>query len=255
MLLELMVAAVIGLSFGNAWTCILLSFGTSSEKRSVGKWFILGRFLGLIILGSAISLLRFAAQDIMLQVLMIFGVSTILFGVFMLISQYLKLRYEKEHSQPASEGGLSDNAILSLLSLFMVLPGKGKCKGGHLRAKNLHGKHGHHKNNGPCRRQKNIKGRYGFALGVLRGATPCAKVLVLAPLLVSFGYPASIPIILVYASVSTVYPVIGYLSADILTKFEKYKYAVRIIAALILITLGLYSIIKVLTLSSAHLGA
>lgn len=253
MLLELMVAAVIGLSFGNAWACILLSFGTSSEKRSVGKWFILGRFLGLIILGSVISFLRFAAQDIMPQVLLIFGVSTILFGVFMLISQYLKVRYEKKDSHPASESGLSDNAILSLLSLFMVLPGRGKCRGNFFKSKNPHAHH-HHKNKGHCKRQKKIRGKYGFALGLLRGATPCAKVLVLAPLLVSFGYPASLPIILVYASVSTVYPVIGYLSADILSKFERYQFTIRTVAAIIIITIGLYTIIKVLTWSPAHLG-
>ena len=43
MLLELMVAAVIGISFGNAWVCILMSFGARSEEKSVGLWFIAGR--------------------------------------------------------------------------------------------------------------------------------------------------------------------------------------------------------------------
>ena len=48
MLLEMMVAAVIGISFGNVWICIFMGFGTSAEHKSAGKWFIAGRFLGLM---------------------------------------------------------------------------------------------------------------------------------------------------------------------------------------------------------------
>ncbi|UCE39399.1 MAG: hypothetical protein JSW00_09310 [Thermoplasmata archaeon] len=249
MLLELVVAALIGISFGNAWACILMSFGTSAEERSVGKWFIAGRFLGLILLGSVISLLRFAAQDVMPIVILIFGVSTLLFGLLILIRHLIQSRYYLEDKK-----GISDNVLLSLISFFMVIPKDRKCKG------NPNGPHGHknkgshHRKQGQCKRHKNFTEKSGFALGVLRGATPCAKVIVLTPLLVAFGFPGSLPIILVYASASTIYPVIGYLSADVLSKFDKYQLHFKILGAFILIAMGLYFIVKVVMWNSTHIG-
>jgi hypothetical protein len=247
MILELMVAALIGISFGNAWVCILMSFGTRSEEKSVGLWFIAGRFLGLIILGSVISLLRFAAQDVMPLILLIFGVSTIMFGILILLQHYIENRF----SSP--EKDLSNRFVFSLLSLFMVLPGTQKCKGKSKEFKNT-GKCHNHENQGQRKRHKNVSKRFGFSLGIIRGATPCAKVIVLIPLLVAFGFPQSLPLIMVYAATSTVYPVIGYLSADVLTNFDAHRFKIRILGAIILIVMGSYYIIKVLTWDANHIG-
>ncbi len=249
MILELMVAAVIGISFGNAWVCILMSFGTRSEEKSVGLWFIAGRFLGLIVLGSVISLLRFAAQDVIPLVLLIFGISTLMFGVLILLRHYI----ESRNSHP--ERDLSNRFIFSLLSLFMVLPGGQKCKGKSWTHKIHKNQNGHLKGQPGChKRLKNASNRLGFSLGVVRGATPCAKVIVLIPLLVAFGFPQSLPLILVYAATSTVYPVIGYLSADVLTNFEDHRFKLRMLGAIILILMGSYYIIKVLTWDAGHMG-
>jgi hypothetical protein len=245
MLLELIVAAVIGISFGNAWVCILMSLGTRSEEKSVGLWFILGRFLGLIILGSVISLLRFAAQDVIPLVLLVFGISTVMFGILILFRHYIEKRYS------SAEKDLSNRFVFSLLSLFMVLPGNQKCRG----------KTGRHKGRKECqqnpkrhRKHKDVSKKFGFSLGIIRGATPCAKVIVLIPLLVAFGFPQSLPLILVYAATSTVYPVIGYLSADVLSNFEVHRFKLRMLGAAILIIMGSYYIFKVLTWDAGHLG-
>jgi len=256
MLLEIMVAAIIGISFGNVWTCIFMGFGTSAEHRSVGKWFIVGRFLGLIFLGSLISLLRFAAQDAMPVILLIFGLSTILFGLFMLLKHTIKTIFSEERSHAIRNKNLSDNVVLSLLSLFMVLPGKGNCEGKPKNSQNLEAEH-HNNSGGPgkCKKHGNFEKKYGFTLGLLRGATPCAKVIVLAPLLVAVGFPSSLLLILVYASASTIYPIIGYLSADLLSKFEKHRLALKILGALILITIGVYTIINVVMWDTTHVGA
>ncbi|UCE75207.1 MAG: hypothetical protein JSV56_05760 [Methanomassiliicoccales archaeon] len=240
MLLEVVVAAVIGISFGNAWTCIFMSFGTSSEERSVGRWFILGRFLGLMVLGSVISLLRFAAQDAMPVILLIFGISTILFGLFELLKHIKKNKNIIVHSKAREGRYPSNHIVFSILSLFVALPRKGRCKGSSHRLKT------------GCRKHRALEKRSGFILGVLRGATPCAKIVVLAPLLVAVGFPSSILLILVYASVSTVYPIIGYLSADILSKFERYQIVLKIMGAAILIAIGIYTILKVMMWSSIH---
>lgn len=249
MLLELMVAAVIGISFGNAWVCILMSFGTRSEEKSVGLWFIAGRFLGLIILGSIISLLRFAAQDVMPLVLLIFGISTVMFGILILVRHYIENRF----SSP--EKDLSNRFVFSLLSLFMVLPGGQKCKGKSMKNEILKSCHNHPQGQRKRhKKHKNTSKRFGFSLGIIRGATPCAKVIVLIPLLVAFGFPQSLPLILVYAATSTVYPVIGYLSADVLSNFEAHRFKLKMLGAIILIVMGLYYIIKVLTWDTGHMG-
>jgi cytochrome c biogenesis protein CcdA len=247
MLLELMVAAIIGISFGNAWVCILMSFGTRSEERSVGLWFIAGRFLGLLILGSVISLLRFAAQDVMPLVLLIFGISTILFGILILLRHYIENRFTH------LEKDLSNRFVFSLLSLFMVLPGSQKCKANPVKNKDRKNCHDLHKGQ-RHKKHKSASKRFGFSLGLIRGATPCAKVIVLTPLLVAFGFPQSLPLILVYASTSTVYPVIGYLSADVLTNFEAHRFKLKMLGAFILIVMGLYYIIKVYTWEAGHIG-
>ena len=53
---ELLAALVVGVSFSNAFVCIFLVFGISAaEQRNTGKYFILGRFIGLIILGLIIA--------------------------------------------------------------------------------------------------------------------------------------------------------------------------------------------------------
>ncbi len=255
MLLEIMVAAIIGISFGNVWTCIFMGFGTSAEHKRVGKFFIAGRFLGLVFLGSAISLLRFAAQDAIPIILLIFGVSTIFFGLFMLLKHTIKTYFSMEGPHGLLKRSPTDNFILSILSFFMVLPGNKKC-----RNKSKSPDHDDHYDNhepgkrGHCKKRIDFEGKYGFVLGVLRGATPCAKVIVLAPLLVAVGFPFSLLLILVYALISTVYPIIGYLSADVLSKFERYRYALKILGALILISIGIYTIINVVMWDTIHYG-
>jgi cytochrome c biogenesis protein CcdA len=235
-----MVAALIGISFGNAWTCIFMSFGTTSENRSIGKWFISGRFLGLLLLGSVISLMRFAAQDATQIILLIFGISTIAFGAFELIRHLMNNKNLFDQSSEKRKRYPSNHMVFSLLSLFVVLPNKGKPK------------HGHHLKKGHCKKHMALEKRSGFVLGIFRGATPCAKIVVLAPLLVAVGFPTSLLLISVYAAASTIYPVIGYLSADILSKFKKYQYALKIIGALTLIVIGIYTITKVVMWSSIH---
>jgi len=256
MLLEIMVAAIIGISFGNVWTCIFMGFGTSAEHKRVGKFFIAGRFLGLVFLGSVISLLRFAAQEVMPLILLIFGISTIFFGLFMLLKHTIKTYFSIEGPHAILKRSPSDNFILSFLSFFMVLPGNKKCRG---KSKKSPNHNDHYDNHGPGRRghykkRVDFEGKCGFVLGVLRGATPCAKVIVLAPLLVAVGFPFSLLLILVYALTSTIYPIIGYLSAELLSRFEKYRFALKLLGALILISIGIYTIINVVMWDTIHVG-
>ena len=143
-------------------------------------------------------------------------------------------------SKKSEESYPTNHMVFSLLSLFVALPQKGKCSG------KSHGKRG------ACRKKRILEKRSGFILGVLRGATPCAKVIVLAPLLVAFGFPSSLLLILVYAGASTMYPIIGYLSADVLSNFKEHQFKLKILGAIILIIIGIYTILKVMMWSTIH---
>jgi hypothetical protein len=254
MLLEIAVAAVIGISFANAWTCLFMGFGTSTQHKVMGRWFIVGRLLGLGVLGSVISLLRFAAQDAMPALLLIFGISTLMFGAFMMIKHVAGTMFSTEH--PMKFPNPREYVISALLSFFFVVPGGRKTGNG---AKGFNGqcggKHGQGtggKNLGQCKKHRVPEKKYGLILGVLRGATPCAKIIVLSPLLVAVGFPQALLLILVYAAASTVYPVIGYLSADMLSKFEKYQVHLKITGAVVLIIIGAYSIVNVILWNANH---
>jgi putative Mn2+ efflux pump MntP len=69
---------------------------------------------------------------------------------------------------------------------------------------------------------------------------------------VAFGFPQSLLLIGIYASASTIFPVIGYLSADVLSNFEDHQMKLKIAGALILVAIGIYAIVKVFTWSSIH---
>jgi hypothetical protein len=191
-----------------------------------------------------ISLFRFAAQDAAPVLLLIFGISTLLFGFFMMLKHVAKSVFSREHL--ISLPNPREHIISALTSFFFVVPGggKGRCRGKH---------HGDSKGHHPCRKHRVPEKKYGFVLGVLRGATPCAKIIVLSPLLVAVGFPYALLLVLVYAAASTVYPLIGYLSADLLSKFEGYQFHLKIAGALILIIIGAYSIVNVLLWNTNHL--
>ncbi|UCD91998.1 MAG: hypothetical protein JSV43_07150 [Methanobacteriota archaeon] len=224
-------AASVGISFGSAWLCALVSFGVASEDRIRGLNFILGRIVGLVFLGLVIATLGFFADIPPLYFVIIFGILSILFG-FIVISQVTGLggriagafRLKKEPVE--GNPGHAHN------------PGKhhkkGECKGGM--------KEGH--------KMRKFKNSYVFALGVARGATPCLKIMVLVPLLVSVDILLALAMILVYALTSTIYPVIGFLSGSLIRSVEKHATYVKVAAALILVAVGVYSIINVLT--TAH---
>ncbi len=222
-------AASIGISFGSAWLCAVVSFGVASEDKVRGIYFILGRIVGLVFLGLAIATFSFFADLPPLYFVVAFGVLSIVFGFIVLTQStghwerfaglFRKNREigEGHPSNPGKHGG------------------KGDCKGGM--------KEGH--------KMRKFKNSYIFALGIARGATPCLKIMVLVPLLVSVDIYLALAMILVYALASTVYPVIGFLSGNLLRSVERHATYVRVAAALVLVIVGVYSIINVLTQTHA----
>lgn len=220
-------AASVGLSFGSAWLCALVSFGVASEDKVRGIYFILGRIVGLVFLGLAIATFGFFADLPPLYFVAAFGALSIVFG-FIVIMQVT---------------GHWDRFI----GLF-----RSKSTSGSEHTSNPGKHHGKGNCKGPMRegrKMRKFKNNYIFGLGIARGATPCLKIMVLVPLLVAVDIYLALAMILVYALASTVYPVIGFLSGNLLRSVEKHATYVKVAAAITLVAVGFYSIINVLTQS------
>jgi cytochrome c biogenesis protein CcdA len=223
----LIAAASVGISFGSAWLCALVSFGVASEDKVRGIYFILGRIVGLVFLGLAIATFSFFAHLPPLYFVVAFGILSVVFG-FIVIMQ-VSGRWDRVtgifRSKKALDSGHTPNPGKH--------HGKGNCKGPMREG----------------RKMRKFKNSYIFGLGIARGATPCLKIMVLVPLLVAVDIYLALAMIIVYALASTVYPVIGFLSGNLLRSVEKHATYVKVAAALTIVAVGIYSIINVLTQS------
>jgi cytochrome c biogenesis protein CcdA len=239
---ELFVAFMIGISFSNAFVCMLMGFGTTAvERRNTGKYFILGRFLGVMALGLIIASLGVVMVGFMDYFIIIFGISTILFGAVMIFKIYTRYKARKMKTIQNSCGdstacetcpSSSENQCVSDCN-----SDTGACE------------------HSSCEiRGKDLTKQYSFILGVLRGATPCLKIFILTPLLIIVDLQLAFLMILIYASASTVYPMIGFISANIITNFRKYEPYIQTTGAFVLISIGVYTIVKYLLTPACPIG-
>ncbi len=208
-----------------------MGFGARSDSKLTGGYFILGRVIGLITLGMVIASIGFIFAGYTVYLLVIFGTLTIIFGLLVIFNKNI-------------------NAKFRLRPHFKLKP---TATNGGTRIENKSCK-GNHKHNRHCRKA-NINNKYAFGLGIFRGATPCLKIIVLAPLLIVVEIQLAFLMMLAYIGTSTIYPVIGHLTANIVTKFDKYDMYIRVTGAAVLIVLGIYSLVKILFLDTGtHFG-
>lgn len=218
MIPELLAAAAVGISFANAWMCIGLSFGTRGESAAVGVRFIAGRVLGLVLLGVAISAVGMITEIPAIYFVAIFAAGSILFGVLMLVGILggpgpLKRRLRHALGLQRGDGTGCGGAE--------AVPEEGGAKD-----------------------RKGLKPAGAFLLGVMRGATPCVKLMVLAPLLIAVGPLWAVALSLVYAVASSAYPIIGFLLASSVSYLPRHERAVKVAGAAVMILIGAYMIVN-----------
>jgi hypothetical protein len=104
-----------------------------------------------------------------------------------------------------------------------------------------------------CARKNSFENKFGFLLGAFRGATPCLKIILIAPLLIAVELHVAILMIVVYACASSIYPIIGYLTSGLISKLCSTEHTKKFqtLAATILIGIGTFSILKVF-ISGVH---
>lgn len=191
----------------------------------------MGRVVGVITLGMIIASIGFIFEGYTVYLLVIFGTLTIIFGLLVIFNKNIdakfRLRPHFKLKPTATDGGTRiENE---------------SCKG-------------KHKHNGQCRKAR-INNKYAFGLGIFRGVTPCLKIIVMAPLLIVVEIQLAFLMMLAYVGTSTIYPIIGHLTANIVTKFDKYDLYLRVTGAAVLIVLGIYSLVNILFLNAGtHFG-
>ncbi|MEW5761259.1 MAG: hypothetical protein AB1779_10900, partial [Candidatus Thermoplasmatota archaeon] len=208
---RILTALVVGLSPGGSLMCGLFSFGMSSADRKAGIFFILGRVVGTVIIGAAISIIGYGlytSKGAVQIIDLVFGVLSIGFGIAMLFGEKIK-------------------------NLF-IHGEKDKClHKGQRRCKRLH--------NAKIPEKKTI---FGLGFGLVRGATPCLKIIILFPLLITMDIFNGFLMVLIFALSSSIYAVLGFLSADIFKRIIKRERAMVYVGAVILILVGVYYIIN-----------
>jgi cytochrome c biogenesis protein CcdA len=212
-----------------------MGFGARTDSKLTGTYFILGRVIGVILLGMIIASIGFILEGYTIYLVLIFGVLTIIFGLLVIFNKKLtwkSISPFKSHLKPtAMDGG----------TCIGPKKGHGKCKNNHK---------GHHPQKGRI-----FNNKYAFSLGLFRGATPCLKIMVLTPLLLVVELQLALLMMLGYVATSTIYPIIGHLTANLVTKFDKYDLYIRVTGAVVLIILGIYSISKILFFDAGtHFG-
>jgi ABC-type nickel/cobalt efflux system permease component RcnA len=252
MMLELIVAATVGITFANTWMCVLLTFGAAAEGVDASKYFIVGRFIGVVAIGLLISSFRLALQEYMAYVFLTFGILSIAFGAIIIARQYLEKRFK---DRMRAEGLKNDCSSCAHAKGHGRTEKKGlfgtSCGCGLFAPIGSSCEHDHTQE-GACGSWapkqdgagSKFGARYGFALGLFRGATPCAKILLLAPLLIVVEFPVSLLLILVYAATSTVYPAIGFMSARLLSRIKGRSLLIRAAGATVILVVGIFSILK-----------
>ncbi|MGA1822479.1 MAG: hypothetical protein ACMUIG_08125 [Thermoplasmatota archaeon] len=239
----LLSAALIGFSFSNSFLCTVLAVSTSMGngiRSSVG--FLLGRFLGIIALGSLLAVFGFFV-DIDTQIMLyVFGGMTLLFGLVILIFPGImtKVRLLRKCEVGDCEECDDDNSAEHDCESCSSSSNCGKSDmnvDGSVQNKGRHG----------FRKGMEKFGIIGItAMGAVRGATPCLKILLLAPLIITLPFLESFAITSTYALTSSIYPVAGIFIASVVSGMSspKFRRYLSMAGALVMMGIGAYYLYK-----------
>lgn len=251
MIAEAAAAAMVGVSFSNSWVCLLLSLGARAHSKKMAASFIAGRFMGILVLGTIFALFGVFVDIPTRYYSIVFAVLTLVFA------GYIFLR----HVLPG----------LTIVNKWPVL--KKIC----LDCPSVHGssKPRSNKEHAPttaedcnsscsdcskCSKKTDISTKGGLIYGLLRGATPCLKMLILAPLLITTTLPTAFIILVVFAVTSSAYPLIGFLAGGIITQVASLKRSpttmlvMNAFSMFVLLGLGIYYVYKFFFMETCSAG-
>jgi MFS family permease len=247
----LIAAALIGFGFGNVFLCSFISLSsTVGRGLHVGAAFIAGRFLGIMALGLFIVFFGWYMDISSQWMLLVFAIASLAFGILVLVwpSGMAKLKLLKhcevggcqdcEHNDHSDDTGAHDCKSCSSTSCAMSSGGSDDVEE-------------NKKDNHSLFTQSNGMGTMsvGF-LGFVRGATPCLKLLLLVPLILTLPLYESLAVTGVFAASSSIYSVMGIFGGYVLgMNFSERIPQLRKAGAVMLIVVGIYFVYKFWTFS------
>lgn len=255
----LITAILIGFGFGNIFLCMFVAMGTSVGRGwKVGVAFIAGRFIGVIALGIFIALFGWYMDLDSSVMILIFAIMSLLFGALVLLwpRGLARLRLLRHCEVDGCENCEGSNDSQHDSQTHNKTHDCNSCSSSkNCAAKSLETQ------SQDTKERKRLHGRFekykGLSLasitvfGFVRGATPCLKILLLVPLILTLPLYESLVVTGLFAISSSVYSIIGIFMGSLLGMAisEKRIPHLRKAGAIMLIGIGIYYSYKFWTFS------
>ncbi|MBU1536143.1 hypothetical protein KKF84_12535 [Myxococcota bacterium] len=246
---QIIVALMLGFSFGNLWLCAILVFSLQTTNRYTCLGYLAGRAATIILLSFALSLLGMVTTFSRAYINLASGILLITFAAYLAATQLAGWIPPWRR-----RGGVGDPGSPSC---------NGECSGCPTRE--------HHEyqsacsschDHGACSAEepevaplteeaRKIWGKteqfspsrgffVGALLGVFRGAAMCTKLIVLVPIIFNASPLKSLAIGGAFALSSSVYPLLGFFLGKFALKLVRHKRSLFILSCLFLAGSGIY---------------
>lgn len=229
MINDLITAALVGLSFGNLWLCVLLTYTLQTTNRNVCIGFLAGRLIAVFTLAIAVSLLGKLLPIPLALLQIISGSILFLYSIYIFV-RYLLIKGKKEAFHHTSSCSHDCNSCTKSQTEDI-------CEACHNEG-------------GDCLAQpdkvnqltlmakQNKKGisafLFGMQLGIFRGSVLCGKLMLLLPLLIHATTFHAIVIAMIFTVTSSIYPIAGFLLGKLAMKLIRFKRPALFISSVLL---------------------
>ena len=251
---EVAAAALVGVALSDSWLCLFMGACFAGADRRLGWGFLIGRTVGVLALLLAIGLAGAAMLEHRVVLVAVFGASSICVAVVLALSV----------ARPTLLGGCPVVTTVGTGPSGRALAPDGGCTGSCDGCDKVHGADRAHDDDADgCRAvPRGMRGLLGserpllagLALGAVRGATPCLKVLVLAPLLIVSPPGTVVLMAVAYVATSSLYPTIGLLAGRTVRDAVGSRRWLRLAGAAGVAAVGAYTLVKYWTTDCTGLG-
>ena len=240
---EVAAAALVGAALSDSWLCLFMGSCFATADRRLGWGFLVGRTIGVLALLLAIGLTGAALLDHKATLVAVFGASSI--GVAAVLAW--------SAVRPSVLGGCPGPRAAEVGPAGRALAPDGGCPGSCEGCDRAHGADREHEGGGECENvPRGMRGLLaserpmlaGLALGAVRGATPCLKVLLLAPLLIANPPGTVLLMAVAYVATSSLYPTIGFLAGRTVRDAVGSRRWLRLAGAAGVAAVGAYTLLK-----------
>lgn len=245
---DYVVAAVLGLSFGNLWLCALLVFSLQTSNRRTATGYLLGRFVAILLLSLIVATagkLVVIERDILNLVsgalLVVFAgwlAATRLWGWVPFWRQVGRTEGTDVHQHCDGECDTCPaHAHSAYASACDSCDDKGLCDAEEPEVEALtRAARMSWSRQVPDDRPSGLLA--GVSLGAVRGAAMCTKLIVLVPILLTASLPKAAGLGLTFSVTSSIYPLIGFAFGAVALKLVRYKRALVAVAVALLLVAG-----------------